>query len=1118
MTAVTSFEADTYVDPFGDDIVTEPRRIEPAVAGVNDEALQRLREAFRRICHQAPPRLMRDSGALLVLSPQPGYGKSHLLGRLFQELSGQATLLYLRPYQDPRSCFISLLEKVVVELSHPDGTAGEESDALTQLDIMARRVLCAVMSELLRAERVAHPDKEQALSLFEKYPNTALEMPEFRSWLLDERDAVLRALDRLLGELGVTLAPSRRAWLKVLLAYAYSDGDEDVRQLCLDWIAYRPLDPSEGGTLGLRFADLPDSDVPYELRNERCFERLSDLMMLGAFYRPFLLAFDQTELYGASPQLARSLGVVLSRLRRETCNHLTVVTANTHVFQRAVRPHFEEADAHSLHPTVIELHGMTEGQAQALVVSRLSGLVAAEDAIGFCGGFIPQLFERSTERSARDVLRRARAQFQRRAEPRAESSSAALARIFQTYRAALIGQPRGLGFDPGVLQWCVQHLLGPALDLHVEPLASTFGYLSLSLSDAHRTLLLGFETSNHWKRWEAILSEVSAVVAADHGGREVTIRYLRLPEQKPLPQRTHNRLVSLSGLVSVHELSLEQASWLFAAHDFAADVQQDNHDLDPEQVLIFLQQRLRPLAEQLWGASDPRGAAEPHRAPDGQVLGAQITALLAADGEEGGGAPPEPTLTAEPGTGPEVAAPRGAQGEVLAGGREHVPLSLSLAVASDADEEALSTPQVGTDADVAPSAPQAGADVDTVELSGADFRAHTAVLGGAGSGKTDLILNLVEQVLESNVPVLLVDRQGELARYADRAAWSVEDEPERVARRQALLERLDVALFTPGHGGGRPLRWEAVPALRGLCAEERRVRVETSAHVVADLMRLKTEGADAEQRALLCAAIDAVGADEPLGLPSLARALSEPSRALLRVVGDRREHLTSLSAQLSTFARMQEERLGEAGEAIDAKALLALGEHRRPDRVRLSIVNTQFVEGESAALSWVMQLLAALNRLEREGAEEGLQALVVFDEADVYLPAEGEPYTKRPLEQLLERGAAAGIGVVLSARHAADLDYRCRRHVHTWLVGRVREPRALARLKPLADAVGCDPVTAFANLAFGQFHMISDSCRAVFQGERSLLDPEPLSTRQILDLACAGRPDVAAASCSHNAV
>src|SRR5213078_340286 len=49
---------------------------------------------------------------------------------------------------------------------------------------------------------------------------------------------------------------------------------------------------------------------------------------------------------------------------------------------------------------------------------------------------------------------------------------------------------------------------------------------------------------------------------------------------------------------------------------------------------------------------------------------------------------------------------------------------------------------------------------------------HVAVLGSTGSGKTTAALAIVEQLLERDVPVLLVDRKGDLARYASLGWWS----------------------------------------------------------------------------------------------------------------------------------------------------------------------------------------------------------------------------------------------------------------------------------------------------------------------------------------------------------
>lgn len=100
----------------------------------------------------------------------------------------------------------------------------------------------------------------------------------------------------------------------------------------------------------------------------------------------------------------------------------------------------------------------------------------------------------------------------------------------------------------------------------------------------------------------------------------------------------------------------------------------------------------------------------------------------------------------------------------------------------------------------------------SVELPPGSLCRHMAFVGGSGSGKTTAALAIVEPLLLSGVPVVMLDRKGDLARYADPAAWTApEPDPDRAARRDRLRAAIDVALFTPGDGRGRPLSVPIVP-------------------------------------------------------------------------------------------------------------------------------------------------------------------------------------------------------------------------------------------------------------------------------------------------------------------
>lgn len=73
--------------------------------------------------------------------------------------------------------------------------------------------------------------------------------------------------------------------------------------------------------------------------------------------------------------------------------------------------------------------------------------------------------------------------------------------------------------------------------------------------------------------------------------------------------------------------------------------------------------------------------------------------------------------------------------------------------------------------------------------------------------------------------------------------------------------------------------------------------------------------------------------------------------------------------------------------------------------------------------------------------------VAVVDEADIYLPAIRQPATKARMEDLLKRARSAGVGLFLATQSPGDFDYKCKENVRTWLIGRVKEPRAIEKLK-----------------------------------------------------------------------
>jgi hypothetical protein len=580
----------TGINPFEDDIVTEPRCIEGTNDALNREAFEEVNAAFTRLRKQVPPRLDKVPSAMLITSPEPGYGKSHLIGRLFRRLDDDATLIYLRPYQDRETCWRNILDKVVSELDYPDrpDAIACRPGELTQLGALAYHVLAhLIASSIEHGILDSSPDsKEETIKALRERPVEVMQSKSYKEWIQDNFDVLLEGLENELQRKGVQLSLNPQAWLKVL--FYYVRGKSAIGKICLAWIKSHPLEDDERKEIKLGAADNPDSDLPFGERNEICFKRIQDLCLLSSFYRPFLFCFDQTELYGTSAELAKSFGVVISRLRREAKNHLTLVTANYKPWEHSIQRHFEEADRQALHPQPTRLKGVRKLEALEIVRNRLSrnDTKDAQIAEFLERPFFDALFASTAERSIREVLREC---------SRAWSKPAPvdLEKIFASYRLKVTASPKGLDFDAGVLQWAFTHLLPLATDFKPCTFRSAKGYLTLKWESDTQVYLFSFEEGGNFMRWKAILNEAERYHKQSKGSARTL--FFRLPSQSPFGGKLAEKIKDASEYAGCVRISRDGAVELYAAHDLYADTCQGDHpELSEEAVLRFLSSYFMP--------------------------------------------------------------------------------------------------------------------------------------------------------------------------------------------------------------------------------------------------------------------------------------------------------------------------------------------------------------------------------------------------------------------------------------------------------------------------------------------------------------------------------------------
>jgi type II secretory pathway predicted ATPase ExeA len=391
------------------------------------------------------------------------------------------------------------------------------------------------------------------------------------------------------------------------------------------------------------------------------------------------------------------------------------------------------------------------------------------------------------------------------------------------------------------------------------------------------------------------------------------------------------------------------------------------------------------------------------------------------------------------------------------------------------------------------------------------LKRHAAVLGGSGSGKTTLALCIIEQLLLRGTPVVLIDRKGDLCSYANPDVWRAHDGEffERRGEREKLADSIDVAVYTPGRASGRPISITLLPnGINELPDQEQQLLANMSAAALGDMLHFKNSATHQKQSGTLSVALRILG----------SRFSKEVTLAdLIYLLEDEDPELTDLTQRMDPSGRIRRDLVAQldslrhrnaalfeaGGEPLRMDSLLGMGRYGRTDgRTRLSIIYTGFLGDNENILFWVSQFLSEALRFCQRNPNDELQAVVMFDEADLYIPANAKPATAEPLQSLLKRARSAGLGIMLATQSPGDLDYKSRDQITSWFIGRVREDTALRKLRAAFQSEsGLDPGAVLPGQTVGEFHLVQEGLVRPMRAQKSLIVAEQVPFDRIEQLA-----------------
>jgi hypothetical protein len=367
-----------------------------------------------------------------------------------------------------------------------------------------------------------------------------------------------------------------------------------------------------------------------------------------------------------------------------------------------------------------------------------------------------------------------------------------------------------------------------------------------------------------------------------------------------------------------------------------------------------------------------------------------------------------------------------------------------------------------------------------------DLVTHAVVVGMTGSGKTGLLLSILEEAAIDKIPALVIDPKGDLGnllltfpdlRPADFAPWVDPDAAARAgvtldeyAAQQAetwrsglakwaqngerigrLREAADVAIYTPGSEAGLPISilssLAAPPAEVLADGDLLRDRVQTLVSSLLALLDIDSDPMRGREHILLSTIFDASWrGGRSLDLAALIQQIQKPPVERIGVLDletfypakDRFELAMAFNSLLGSpgfGAWMQ-------GEPLDVDRLL----YTPTGKPRVAILSISHLSDRERMFFVSLLLEQAIGWMRSRPGTTSLRALLCMDEVFGYMPPVAEPPSKRPMLTLLKQARAFGLGLVLATQNPVDLDYKGLSNVGTWFLGRLQTERDKQRL------------------------------------------------------------------------
>ena len=368
-----------------------------------------------------------------------------------------------------------------------------------------------------------------------------------------------------------------------------------------------------------------------------------------------------------------------------------------------------------------------------------------------------------------------------------------------------------------------------------------------------------------------------------------------------------------------------------------------------------------------------------------------------------------------------------------------------------------------------------------VELPIEALHRHLMALGASGSGKTVLCKCLMEEAIRHDIPVVIVDPQGDISSLALKGDLEEMEKHEiPITMQEEYFEKARITIFTPASNKGIPISVNPLEfPSKDSPHEEAVLALDMAATSLVSFLGYDlSSDAGKGAKAYLFTLMDYLWriGETIRDMGHMTEIVLNPPSEIKDVV----ESFVTKSEPREIARKLRFLTVGtpalmfQKGVQIDIDMFM----DKSDGKVPLNIIYLNTLSSTNDKQFFLSTLLRELYCWMLKNPSEDIQLLFYVDEIAPYIP----PYPRNPPPKeaysfLFKQARKYGVGLVAATQNITDIDYKALAQVNTWCLGRMMTRQDIARVKQIIQSI--DPSNSEAvlqklpSLRTGEFLLLS---------------------------------------------